>query len=236
MAKPKLAPGAAAAKIRKAPKAPSHDALRRSHQILQYAHDSAESLLDGFNQLTKARGPGTSTDEEQDLLRAMLLFSTAGLDACVKRLIQDVLPILASQDDDVRKALLTFASRRLQRTEGEMGTDTKFLAELLIGAPEENLIKSFIGDLTSGSLQSTDELWRIASALGVEDDKKVKKAIPALQSAFEARNQIAHEMDIDFETRPRNRRGRARERMVAMTNNVLVAADAVLCGVAEKLS
>jgi hypothetical protein len=236
MSKKKLGPRAAAARVRKAPEPPAPDALRRSHQILKYAHDSADSLLDGFNDLMKARGPGAPTDEEQDLLRAMLLLSTAGLDACAKQLIRDALPVLVTQDDAMRKELLAFASRRLQKTEGEAGTDTKFLAELLIGSPEQNLIENFIRSLTSGSLQSTDELWRIASALGVREDKKVKKSISGLQAAFEARNQIAHEMDIDFDTRPRNRRGRRRDDMVSMTNSVLAAADAVLYAVAEKLS
>jgi hypothetical protein len=66
--------------------------LKRSFQINRYAHASAGSLLAGYNSLGKERGRGAPSDEQQDLLRAMLLLAGAGLDACTQQVVRDALP------------------------------------------------------------------------------------------------------------------------------------------------
>ena len=79
------------------PGEPKSGSLHENSQfILCSAHDAASSFLDTFNKVREARqAKGTPTDEEQDLLRAMLLFATAGLDSMVKQLVtdRDTLPL-----------------------------------------------------------------------------------------------------------------------------------------------
>src|SRR5712691_1458226 len=55
-------------------------------RILETAHDSAGALLKAFDlaRTQRGRSAGMSTDQEQDLLRAMLVMAAAGLDGMVK--------------------------------------------------------------------------------------------------------------------------------------------------------
>jgi len=220
----------ATSQIRKPGACPPAQELQRAYQIVVYAHDTAKSLLAGFNSLGAARGRGAPSDEQQDLLRAMLMFAGAGLDACAQQVVRDALPQLVTSHDDARKALIGFAARRLRReTESDTaGIDARFLAELLIGKPEENLIEALIDELTGSSMQSVDELKRVASHLGVIGDKSLVKAIDGTREAFRVRNRIAHDMDIKITPgRGRNRTQRARADMVRDTNNLLEVAEAL---------
>jgi hypothetical protein len=218
------------------PGQPQASELQKAYLIVKYAHETAESLLDGFNGLR--RGPGNPTDEQQDLLRAMLLFASAGLDACAKRVITEALPRLARNDDASRTALTKFTARRLNK--GEEGEPTSpnmaFLAEVLVGVPEDNLIGSYVRELTGPSLQSVEGLSRVADALGVADVRTLRNAISVLNESFKLRNKIAHEMDINLDAARRNRNQRRREDMVAHTNRILSAADELMTAVDAALA
>lgn len=232
--KARAAAGAAPAQpgLKAKPSKPKADKLARAFQVVDYAHASASSLLDAFNAVGKERGRGAPTIAQQDLLRAMLLTVGAGLDSCAKQLIEHVLPVLAATGGPSRDELVTFAVRRLRKgEETSAALDAKFLVELMLGRPEENLIKAFIAELTGTSLQSTAQLHRVAAALGVSGDRELKAAINDLQSAFEIRNMIAHEMDINFSKPGRNRTSRGRDNMVAETNKLLSAADLLIAAV-----
>ena len=222
------------------PSKPKADKLARAFQVVEYAHASATSLLDAFNAGGNEggrRSRGAPTTAQQDLLRAMLLTVGAGLDSCAKQLIEHALPELAAAGGPSRDELVTFAVRRLRKgEEASVALDAKFLIELLLGQPEANLIKAFIAELTGASLQSTSQLHRVAAALGVGDDRDLKAAINDLQSAFDIRNKIAHEMDINFSSRGRNRTSRSRDPMVAETNKLLRAADFLLAAVDARLT
>ncbi len=56
--------------------------------ILEHTHDSSQAILKAFDTVRKIRPgwvSGGTTDEEQDLLRAMLVMATSGLDSlCVR--------------------------------------------------------------------------------------------------------------------------------------------------------
>lgn len=181
---------------------------------------------------------GTTTDEQQDLLRAMLLFACAGLDSSAKQIIVDAMPRLALYHDVVRDELRKFAVRRLRRgDDGETaGLDASFLADVLIGDTRLNLIEAFKDEMTGKSLQSLEQLRRVAAALGVGDAQDVDTAISAIGDTFSIRNKIAHEMDINFATVNRNRNGRRRDDMVRRTNSVLSTADALLRAVDQELA
>lgn len=73
-----------------------------------------------------------------------------------------------------------------------------FAAAALV-APDikAHLVDALANELTAGSLQSPDELKRVAVFLGA-NPKKIVANEDSLKQAFHARNQIIHEMDIDF--------------------------------------
>ena len=82
-----------AIRLQPIPKEPKSDTVYLAALILMHTHNTAKSFLDIFEKIrTKAKG--ASTHEQQDLLRAMLLFASAGLDSMVKQLVRDVLPII----------------------------------------------------------------------------------------------------------------------------------------------
>ena len=94
--------------------------------ILQNSHKTSSSFLDIFEKEYRDRGGrGVPTDEEQDLLRAMLTNATAGLDATVKQLVRDALPSVVDHVTGASKNFQGFIERKLGRGEE---IDTKFIA------------------------------------------------------------------------------------------------------------
>jgi hypothetical protein len=164
-----------------------------------------------------------------DLLRGMLVFAGTGLDSMLKQLIRDALPVVAVHDRTARKELETFTERHLRRSSGEEDvlTDTKFLAAVLVAEnPRDRILEAYVQDLTRGSLQSPSELHRATKALGI--DPAVFSPFSYLAQAFEVRNQIVHELDINFDHAKRNRQTRAIGPMLEMTNAILSAAATIL--------
>ena len=85
-----------------APDAPQHKLCKASHQILLRGALAAMHL-EGLYEGSKLVGKDRKLEEvRQDLLRAMLLFCTATLDAVLQRLLQDSLPDLIRANPDAR--------------------------------------------------------------------------------------------------------------------------------------
>lgn len=107
-----------------APQKPKHESARNSYLILKYAHDTAESLLEAFATVRKARNAkqGAPTDEEQDLLRATVVFAGAGIDSMTKQLIRDTLPDMVKTLPPARERIEKLVSRHLKRG-GAMAID-----------------------------------------------------------------------------------------------------------------
>ena len=79
-----------------------HQCTHRAQAYLSLAHDSAKEALNAMQSLRAERRAagglapqGRTSDQDQDLLRAMLVFACAGVDAAMKTLIEDALPRLA---------------------------------------------------------------------------------------------------------------------------------------------
>jgi hypothetical protein len=172
------------------------------------------------------------TDEEQDLLRAMLLFASSGLDSLVKQLIRDALPTILETSPAATKMFKTFIERRLRSGEN---IDHRLLADVIGDRePRARLVQLLVDELTSRSLQSTEELLKAGASFDIPSDE-IARDPRRLTDIFRARNQIAHEMDVDF-TRPnRSRRPRARQGMVTYTNEIFRVANAFLTGVDSRI-
>lgn len=210
------------------PEQPVAPACQNAFTILCNAHDAASSFLEAFTAVRKARGAkGTPTDEEQDLLRACVVFAGAGLDSMAKQLVQDALPIVVEQHLGAESMFKQHVGRHMLRdASGEIAPAT--LAEILADRdPRGYLIRRLVDDLTSGSLQSAEEVMRVASYFDIPSHD-LGIDVGFAREIFGARNQIVHEMDVHFDQVNRNRRSRNRAKVTAYTNEILRIASVLL--------
>jgi hypothetical protein len=217
---------------------PRNRLLSSAHLILLNAHVAADSFFKAFEDVRKVRkAKGTPTDEEQDLVRAGLIFATAGLDAMVKQLIKDALPVVIKRDAGTLEQLAEFVQGRLFRTDSASPQlNSKFLAKVLVAdSPREILERDLVSQLTSDSLQSKDQLLR-ADAFFAIPASDITSSLGELQKIFIVRNQIAHEMDIDLTQSNRKRRPRKRDEMAKYASQILEVATNFYNAVSKKLA
>lgn len=137
---------------------------------------------------------GAPTAVEADLYRAAIVFAGAGLDATLKQLVRFALSDLLLISEEAERNFEKFVVRTLSQGSDEVRPGP--LAKLLISSsPREELLSSYLYDLTGSSLQSTEEVHRTVAAFGIKDPSLTKE-IKALQTLFEVRNQIVHELDL----------------------------------------
>ena len=175
----------------------------------------------------------------QDLLRAMLLFACSGLDAVVKQLIEDALETVLKHDLGAQRELQKFVERRLKRNsssdETERGTlDITLLSQLLVSFDvRSHLIGTLRYSLSSDSLQSRDQILKVAAHFAITRDD-VMASPDDTKRAFDARNQIVHEMDIQLDNGDQ-RRVRDYLNMSALCENVAAISARFIETVATKL-
>ena len=218
------------------PAPPDAPGCQNAFTILCNAHDTASSFLEAFTVVRKARNAkGTPTDEEQDLLRACVVFAGAGLDSMAKQLVEDALPIVVERHPGAESMFKQHVGRHMLRdATGELAPAS--LAEILADRdPRAYLIRRLVDDLTSGSLQSAEEVMRIASYFDIPS-RDLDIDVGFAREIFGARNQIVHEMDVHFDQVNRNRRSRNRARVTAYTDEILRIASVLLAEVDKRAS
>ena len=215
------------------PSEPDCQQCGNAYTLLCNAHDTSSSFLEIFNTTRKARNAkGASTDKDQDLLRAMLTFACAGLDSLVKQLIKDALPDVINCNKAAETTFRRDIERRIRRGEE---IDHRLLADVLTQKrPRDRLIEILVSDLTSQSLQSKDQLLKVGSFFDIQSNS-ITNDPNDLARIFTARNQIVHEMDIDFSPTNRNRRSRTKWKMVDDTNKIFKVSKIFLEEVDHKL-
>ncbi|MGC1310526.1 MAG: HEPN domain-containing protein [Phormidesmis sp.] len=202
------------------PERPENRAATNAYLILCSAHKTASSFLDIFNstQSTQA-ATDNPTDEEQDLLRAMLIFASAGLDSMVKQLVSEALSCVIEQNEGAESLFKQFIERRLNRSETQ---DNRFLANILGDAnPRKVLLDELVFSITSQSLQSVDQLLKTAAFFNIES-RRICENPKSLRQVFQMRNQISHEMDVDPNQASGNRRPRTKEHMIEATSELFL--------------
>lgn len=104
------------AHLKAMPGALAHEATDKSQRFLISAHEAVEAVFDTLHkirQLRKAEGGGIQgqlTNNENDQLRAAIVFSGAGLDATLKQMIRDTLPGLLEVNNQAHDKFEAFAS------------------------------------------------------------------------------------------------------------------------------
>lgn len=230
------------AHLKAMPEGLAYEATDKSQRFLVSAHEAVEAVFDTLHkirQLRKAEGGGIQgqlTNNENDQLRAAIVFSGAGLDATLKQLIRDTLPpLLEAGDQQAHKKFETFAHEQLGT--GEIA-DTQAMARYLTSAnPRDRLIEDYIYELTGSSLQSAEEVQKVAGALGIKD-KDLRKQIDNLKPLFTARNEITHELDLQSPEKPgdRNRRSRPIGDTKTMCDSAFEAGQLILNAVGAQFA
>ncbi|WP_411090117.1 hypothetical protein [Streptomyces sp. 061-3] len=113
----------------------------------------------------------------------------------------------------------------------------KLLARYLTsGDPRGALIDDYVYELTGSSLQSTEQVQKVAGALGVTD-AKLRKRIGELKPLFVARNEIVHELDLKAPEKPgdRHRRIRSIGKTKEMAHHGLETTQQIVNSVAKTL-
>jgi len=202
-----------------------HPSCDEAVSILSSAHDTASYLVDIFEYLDMQvdftpDGQQTAAHNEE-LLRAMLTFTSSGLDAMIKQLIRDALPEVISLRDGAQERFRQFVEKRLKRGSGP---DYSFVAGVIADPhPRQRLVGDLVDRLTSRSLQSVDEILRVGSFFDIPSENLIPEP-DAIRRIFSARNQIVHEMDIDSARSNRNRRSREYSDMEAQTQELFEVA------------
>ena len=218
----------------------AHEHLQKAALIFEYTHTSATSLLEAFDDAREKRGNprGILTDKEQDILRAAVVMTCAGMDGALKQGIRDCLPHLLNNYDSVRKEFENFIRKRISNEDDAFNTGggTKFLAQVLADdvSPRHRLTEEYIRHLTGGSLQSSEEVFRTIAALGI-DQAKIKRHIPRLRQVFVLRNKIIHELDIDLDALKRKRKVRSKVDLLESADHVLKITRLILLELNMKL-
>lgn len=212
-----------------APVDPTNPLAVRGHTVLVSARTTAASLMT----LHDETAGDAQSEIHQDLLRATLLLATAGIDSMVKQLIQDALPLVIATNDGARAKLEDFVDRRL-RKEDQSGM--KLVAAALASHDaRQAVVGALIRELRSSSLQSVEELSKAVAFFDIPTADVIAD-VPGLGRVFEARNRIAHEMDVDFTQQIGHRVPRDRDVIVGYVNLIFGTASAILAAVDERLT
>ena len=209
-----------------------------AQRFLASAYDSVAAMFDNLEtlrQLRKQQGrniQGRLPGNEEDLLRAAILFSGAGVDASLKRLIEDALPTLLDVNADAHQKLESFVASRVAADAAPAS-----LARYLVArVPREAVILDYIASLTGESLQSVEQVGKVAGALGL-NERALRQEIRELRGLFVARNEISHELDLRQTQRQgdRSRLGRKIRTTQALTHSGLNVAQKMINAVAAAL-
>lgn len=206
--------------------------LNKSNTILISLKNTIESFYTLYDSLDDDK-----ENQKQDLLRAIILFSCSGIDSIVKQLVNDTLDYVIEHDEGAFNEFKKHTERKLT-LKSETGINTKLFAELFTCEnPKKTLIDVLKKDLTSNSLQSSEELLKVGSVFNIETAKLVpqKEELDKLKNVFMARNQITHEMDVDMDAPDFKMRNRTYEEIRKYSTFIIGFIEKFIELVSEKL-
>ncbi|WP_435735249.1 hypothetical protein V5D56_00050 (plasmid) [Cellulosimicrobium sp. PMB13] len=210
--------------------------VRPAWKFLTAAHKSTSALLQSLlivrqaNKETAGKTHGRYSNEEIDLLRAAIVFTSSGLDACLQRLVRDALPALVRRDGTPAQRAYTLYLKQELAAEN---IAEPFRDAVLAPDPTQALLAGYVSMRTKASYQGSKELQkRVRDALGVPRAAVPDQDLAALDPFFIARNAIVHGMD--YET-PRKRTHRARADTIAQCDLVFDVAGRLIIETAKVL-
>jgi hypothetical protein len=196
------------------------------HRRAPYCREAAEFLVAGratCNRLFAAASSEDHPHQREDILRSALVFGCAALDRVAKSVVERGLGALLTADSAVEQSLVKFATQYL--APGGV-LDPKKVATLLVGPymSRDEIRWALVRDLTGGSLQSFEELMKVANYLRVNTGFLLGRQ-DDVRATFQARNQIVHEMDLAHDGRQLLRAERSAERYFELTSTAVALGD-----------
>jgi hypothetical protein len=157
-------------------------------------HQSVDELFKTLNELRQKseEARGAVSEAKKDLARAAIVFTAAGVDACLRTLLHDALGTLLAVDGRAHGAFKGYLYRN--RLAGNLSETTK--AAVTSVDPREALIELYVRDLTGTSIQSWKDLMRVRDALGLTEAHLEDAALQMYEPFFVARQQVVHELDL----------------------------------------
>ncbi|MFF6835784.1 hypothetical protein ACFY84_28665 [Streptomyces sp. NPDC012438] len=171
--------------------------VKGSWKYLVGAHDSVTGLFDTLHVLRlksaeESDARGRLSHDQTDQLRAAIVFTSAGLDACLRRLLRDALPTLVNGNSAAEGKFKHFVNEQLNIDKASRA----FRAAVIDPDPRNRLIDMYIDSLTGSSLQGHKDLQKVRDALGIPMSDISDSTLEKLGPFFSARNEIAHELDL----------------------------------------
>ncbi len=138
---------------------------------------------------------------KQNILRSIILFSCAGIDAIVKQLILESLEWVIERDEGAQHQFRQYVNRKLKK---DIGEKLSLLTDIVTAKDSRRLLINLLRqDLSFDSLQNTEQLFRVAEHFNIRTNELVdKEDEQILKKAFAARNIIVHQMDVKFDKTP----------------------------------
>lgn len=203
---------------------PASESLLEAYWIICSTSDSAKCFYESFKELRNGKR-GALAEKEQDLLRAMLTMTAAGIDSSLKHILQNSLSEIMDASESAQKQIKKIVQKKIDHEANR----SDFLADSLLSkSPRMFIVQLITNELAGKSLQSSQQIFKICSVFGLETGNISKKYKEKLNSLFKARNKIIHEMDIDFNLAKRSRHQRKEATMVNHCNVLLELGNEII--------
>ncbi|MEU8757732.1 hypothetical protein [Streptomyces sp. NPDC048659] len=196
--------------------------LRSTHSSVSGLFDTLHLVRRERSRQNNAETRGRLHSDAQDLLRAAIVFTSAGVDASVQALIEHAVPVLITRLGTPRDKYETFVEEQARAPKVE----DCFLAALKSQDPRPELLSLYVKSKTKASFQGSSDLrTRAASPLGITNQQIPKGRFTSLDVFFTARNDVAHRLDMDNVTKadaaPR-RKVRTQDEVRSMCDDALL--------------
>ncbi len=177
------------------PAKPRGTAISPAWRYLVGAHDTVQGVFDGLTVVRSSKqkddARGRLGRDEADLLRAAIVFTSSGIDACSKRLLRDTIPLLIDGNANAARKFDDYV--KLELAEGPSAPMSDAIRSL---NPREEMVRLYIAARTKASFQGSDDLKsRLRDTLGLTNAQLPVAKLKALDDFFVARNAIVHDLD-----------------------------------------
>ena len=206
----------------------THDSVTGLFDTLYAARRAAESA-------ERQAGRSDLSDGSQDLLRAAIVFTSAGVDACLEVLLVHAVPVLITSNANARSKFERYIDDQANAPKATQD----FLGAIKDPDPRTRLLEMYIQDLASPSFQGSKSIKnRCLAALGITNAQLPHPRLAALDGFFRARNDVAHRLDLmqpnGEDARPR-RQPRRQDDVGRMCDEVLILVRDLIQAAAENL-
>lgn len=136
---------------------------------------------------------GRMAQDEVDMLRSAIVFTSSGLDASMKRLVNDVGRCLILRPNTGARAQY---EKYLKDALSAPSVDEHLRLAVISHDANDRLLNYYLSARTKASFQGSGDLEsRVREVLGISKSKMPSASLKALDGFFMVRNSIVHSMD-----------------------------------------